>query len=94
MTVPEDILYCASDEVVGGEAHAHTRRQRRFGEGHGTRVFHYGGCAAGCRMARGFLPTVIRPWQERRKELMLSLHPFQLATLRVSCGSDGGSTDW
>lgn len=24
---------------------------------------------------------------------MLSLHPFQLATLRVSCGSDGGNTD-
>ena len=41
-------------EAVGGEAHARLAVNAALGEGHGTRVFHYGGCAAGCRIARGF----------------------------------------
>lgn len=79
-------------EAVGGEAHARLAVNAAFGKATVRECSIMEDARLDAELPAAFAdgdPSVARTAQGA----MLSLHPFQLATLRVSCGSDGGNTD-
>lgn len=79
-------------EAVGGEAHARLAVNAALGKATVRECFIMEDARLDAELPAAFAdgdPSVARTAQGA----MLSLHPFQLATLRVSCGSDGGNTD-
>lgn len=79
-------------EAVGGEAHARLAVNAALGKATVRECSIMEDARLDAELPAAFAdgdPSVARTAQGA----MLSLHPFQLATLRVSCGSDGGNTD-
>lgn len=79
-------------EAVGGEAHARLAVNAALGKATVRECSIMEDARLDAELPAAFAdgdPSVARTTQGA----MLSLHPFQLATLRVSCGSDGGNTD-
>jgi len=79
-------------EAVGGEAHARLAVNAALGKATVRECSIMEDARLDAELPAAFAdgdPSVVRTAQGA----MLSLHPFQLATLRVSCGSDGGNTD-
>lgn len=79
-------------EAVGGEAHARLAVNAALGKVTVRECSIMEDARLDAELPAAFAdgdPSVARTAQGA----MLSLHPFQLATLRVSCGSDGGNTD-
>lgn len=79
-------------EAVGGEAHARLAVNAALGKATVRECSIMEDARLDAELPAAFVdgdPSVARTAQGA----MLSLHPFQLATLRVSCGSDGGNTD-
>lgn len=79
-------------EAVGGEAHARLAVNAALGKATVRECSIMEDARLDTELPAAFAdgdPSVARTAQGA----MLSLHPFQLATLRVSCGSDGGNTD-
>lgn len=79
-------------EAVGGEAHARLAVNAALGKATVRECSIMEDARLDAELPAAFAdgdPSVARTPQGA----MLSLHPFQLATLRVSCGSDGGNTD-
>ena len=79
-------------EAVGGEAHARFAVNAALGKATVRECSIMEDARLDAELPAAFAdgdPSVARTAQGA----MLSLHPFQLATLRVSCGSDGGNTD-
>lgn len=79
-------------EAVGGEAHARLSVNAALGKATVRECSIMEDARLDAELPAAFAdgdPSVARTAQGA----MLSLHPFQLATLRVSCGSDGGNTD-
>lgn len=79
-------------EAVGGEAHARLAVTAALGKATVRECSIMEDARLDAELPAAFAdgdPSVARTAQGA----MLSLHPFQLATLRVSCGSDGGNTD-
>lgn len=79
-------------EAVGGEAHARLAVNAALGKATVRECSIMEDARLDAELPVAFAdgdPSVARTAQGA----MLSLHPFQLATLRVSCGSDGGNTD-
>lgn len=79
-------------EAVGGEAHARLAVNAALGKATVRECSIMEDARLDAELLAAFAdgdPSVVRTAQGA----MLSLHPFQLATLRVSCGSDGGNTD-
>lgn len=79
-------------EAVGGEAHARLAVNAALGKATVRECSIMEDARLNAELPAAFAdgdPSVARTAQGA----MLSLHPFQLATLRVSCGSDGGNTD-
>lgn len=79
-------------EAVGGEAHARLAVNAALGKATVRECSIMEDARLDAELLAAFAdgdPSVARTAQGA----MLSLHPFQLATLRVSCGSDGGNTD-
>lgn len=79
-------------EAVGGEAHARLAVNAALGKATVRECPIMEDARLDAELPAAFAdgdPSVARTAQGA----MLSLHPFQLATLRVSCGSDGGNTD-
>ena len=83
---------CASCSAFGGEAHARLAVNAALGKATVRECSIMEDARLDAELPAAFAdgdPSVARTAQGA----MLSLHPFQLATLRVSCGSDGGNTD-
>lgn len=79
-------------EAVGGEAHARLAVNAALGKATVRECSIMEDARLDAELPAAFAdgdPSVARTAQGA----MLSLHPFQLATLRVSCGSDGENTD-
>ena len=79
-------------EAVGGEAHARLAVNAALGKATVRECSIMEDARLDAELPAAFAdgdPSVARTAQGA----MLSLHPLQLATLRVSCGSDGGNTD-
>lgn len=79
-------------EAVGGEAHARLAVNAALGKATVRECSIMEDARLDAELPAAFAdgdPSAARTAQGA----MLSLHPFQLATLRVSCGSDGGNTD-
>lgn len=79
-------------EAVGGEVHARLAVNAALGKATVRECSIMEDARLDAELPAAFAdgdPSVARTAQGA----MLSLHPFQLATLRVSCGSDGGNTD-
>lgn len=79
-------------EAVGGEAYARLAVNAALGKATVRECSIMEDARLDAELPAAFAdgdPSVARTAQGA----MLSLHPFQLATLRVSCGSDGGNTD-
>lgn len=79
-------------EAVGGEAHARLAVNAALGKATVRECSIMEDARLDAELPAAFAdgdPSVARTAQGA----MLSLHPFQLAALRVSCGSDGGNTD-
>lgn len=79
-------------EAVGGEAHARLAVNAALGKATVRECSIMEDARLDAELPAAFAdgdPSVARTAQGA----MLSLHPFQLTTLRVSCGSDGGNTD-
>lgn len=79
-------------EAVGGEAHARLAVNAALGKATVRECSIMEDARLDAELPAAFAdgdPSVARTAQGA----MLSLHPFQLAMLRVSCGSDGGNTD-
>lgn len=86
-----DLILCVY-EAVGGEAHARLAVNAALGKATVRECSIMEDARLDAELPAAFAdgdPSVARTAQGA----MLSLHPFQLATLRVSCGSDGGNTD-